>query len=280
MATVIISDSTCDIPKSLIEELNIKIIPLKVIFSGVEYIDGVDITAENFYDKLRVAEELPSTSQVNPDEFMKMFAPIIKNGDDILCMMLNGKLSGTYQSAVIAKAELGSNKIRLIEGNGTTVQMGILIVAVAKLNAQNMPIDELYEKASEMNKKATLYGIVDTLEYLKKGGRLSVTKAALGTMLKVKPILTVDDGVINVLSSPKGQKKAIRELKNIMDDNGHTFDGKDIMIGHSDDLEKEALFINFINEFFKPTSIIKSHIGAVIGTHVGPGCVCVGFIAD
>ena len=280
MATIIITDSTCDIPKGVIEELGIKIAPLKVIFSGIEYVDGVDITTTEFYEKLKTADELPSTSQVNPDEFMNLFKPILDNGDDILCMFISGKLSGTYQSAVLAKAELGAENIFIIEGNGATVQMGALIMAVAKLNLKNPPVEELFTTASEMNKKATLYGIVDTLEYLKKGGRLSATKAVLGTMLKVKPILTVDDGVINVLASPKGRKKAIRELKNLMDNKGHSFDGKDLLIGHSDDEEKEALFIKFVNDNYNPASITRSHIGAVIGTHTGPGCVCVGFIAD
>jgi len=123
MATVIITDSTCDIPKGVIEELGIKIAPLKVIFSGIEYVDGIDITTTEFYEKLKSADELPSTSQVNPDEFMNLFKPILDNGDDILCMFISGKLSGTYQSAVLAKAELGAENIFIIEGNGATVQM-------------------------------------------------------------------------------------------------------------------------------------------------------------
>ena len=280
MAIRIVTDTTCDLPESIAKKHNVTIVPLKVIFGEKEYVEGVDITKEEFYQKLAVAEELPSTAQVNPEEFTRVFKEILDQGDEIIGIFIGSKLSGTYQSAFIAETNLGSGKISLIDTE--TVAIGAMQVVLTAIDLVNQGKSRtlIVSALEAMKRHARLYFIIDTLKYLKKGGRIKASAAAVGEVLNVKPILTISDGLVDSASKARGLKKAFAEVAHLISHSEQTLDGRRIILGHTNAKENLALFREWIEKNYAPTEIIETDIGPVVGTHAGPGAVAVSFIED
>ena len=280
MAIRIVTDTTCDLPESIAKAHNVTIVPLKVIFGEKEYVEGVDITKEEFYQKLEASEELPSTAQVNPEEFTAVFKKILDQGDEIIGVFIGSKLSGTYQSAFIAQTTLESDKISLIDTETVALAALQLVLTAIDMVDAGSSRTKIVSVLESIKRHARIYFTIDTLKYLKKGGRIKATAAAVAEVLNVKPILTVADGLVDSASKARGLKKAFAEIGHLISHSGQTLDGKRVVIGHSHAKENLALFKEWLSKNYAPAEVIETEIGPVVGTHAGPGAVAVSFIEE
>lgn len=273
----IISDSTADVSRETREKITV--IPLSLFFGEEEYIDTVTITYREFYEKLIESDELPRTSQANPESFREVFEDVAKNDETAVLITLSSTFSGTYQSALIA-AEDYEDRIFVVDSKNATIGSGILVELALKLSEEGLSAKEIYERLLEEREKICLMGIVDTLEYLKKGGRISKTAAFAGEMLGIKPVLRIKDGEIIILGKARGSKKSNNLLVQEIEKTGGVDFSKPVMLGYSglDDsiLKKYVEDSRFLWEEHID-ELKESCVGSVIGTHLGPGVVIVAF---
>ncbi len=277
MAIRIITDSTSDIPVEHQQLLGIDIVPLSVIFDEKKYTDGVDLKKEQFYDMLSKSTTLPTTSQVNPDEFEILFKRYIDAGDTVIGIFISGKLSGTYQSAVIAKEALESDQLFIVDSKSATFGLALLVHEAIKLRDSGVGAAQIYDTLVDLSRRVQFYAVVDTLKYLKMGGRLSSSAAILGGVLHIKPLVSIVDGEVKSVAKERGQKAAFAWILERMKKNEPDMQYP-LVMGHSNDLRMMEEFKTFITSNINVAAPIICEIGCVIGTHSGPGCVGLAYI--
>ncbi|MCC5910279.1 MAG: DegV family protein [Clostridiaceae bacterium] len=271
----IITDSMTDVPKDIVDKYNITVMPLTIHFENNEYRDGVDLTGEEFYNKLKEVKELPQTSQVTPNTFMEAFKQALDEGKEVICINGSSKASGTHQAAVLAKKELNSDAIDVVDTLALCFGGGFFVYEAAKLVKENKSRKEIVERLIAMQSKIDHIFTVETLEYLKKGGRLNPMKATIGTILNVKPILTVEEGLVEPLDKVRGNKKIIGKMVELAKARGGDMHNKTVAVAHANNPEKaQELKQAIINEL-NPKEIIITEIGCTIGTHAGPGTLAI-----
>ena len=280
MGVCIVTDSTADIPKSMAQRLGIEIVPLKVHFKDKQFIDGVDIDSPTFFKMMREAKDIPTTSQVNPEEFEPIFRRIRDRGDEIVGIFISSKMSGTAQSAFIARQTMGDEGIHLVDTGTVTFAEGLLVLEAVDMANNGMDAASIAARVEALKAKCRLYAVVDTLEYLKKGGRLSPASAILGTVLNIKPIITIDDGLVDAAGKARGTQKAFAWMEQRMEKTGQTLNGKRVSLGHTDSPEKLEQLKEWLFGRWTPAETVVSEIGTVVGTHAGPGCTGFAFIED
>lgn len=276
MKTKIIVDSTADLMpeyKSLVQT-----VPLTMSFGDKEYIDGVTIDKKRFYEMLVESDVIPTTSQAIPDAFIKEFDKIKENGDSAVVITISSKLSGTYQSAVIAAEEY--ENIYVVDSGSVTLGSGILTEFACKLADDGLDAKSIAEKLEEEKKNIVIVALVDTLEYLKKGGRISKSTAFAGSVLNIKPVLSLIDGEIKMLGKARGSKMGHNLLMEEIEKAGGVDFLKPVMLGYSG--LSDALLLKYIEDsrHIWDGNLEKMRyttIGSVIGTHVGPGAIGVAF---
>lgn len=267
MAIRLIADSTCDITIKDCERMGVELIPLKVTIDGKTYLDKFELTNEEFYEKMAKAEDIPVTTLASPHDFMGKFDEY--PDDDIICITVSSKLSGTYQSAVIAKEETGRNNIHIIDSCNVSLGAGILVEYAAKMIENGEKAADIGAKLNEIAPKIELYAAVDTLKYLVKGGRLGKASGAVGSLLGIKPILRVKDGVIENVSKERGLAKALSKMKSLIEENTDYLENDfPITYGHSNN---ESGMESLMAQMSRSGS--RYFIGSVVGTHAGPGAV-------
>ncbi|HAN10011.1 MAG TPA: DegV family protein [Clostridiales bacterium] len=271
MGIRIVTDSTSDLNDVLIRKYNIKIAPLTVHFKDKSYKDTVEISAKMFYEKLKTCEELPKTSQVNPAEFEDIFEEILKAKDEVLGIFISSDLSGTFNSAQIAKELIESDKIHIIDSRNVTVGLGGIILHAAKLIEKGKTIDEIVKEIEQIKGNSKLVVMADTLEYLKKGGRLSAAKAMIGTVLNLKPILVLKDGRIDTLDKVRGTGKGVTYILEYMKD--YIKEDSDIFVLNAACDEAAEKMIERLKTEYGASSVHKCDMGPTIGVHLGPGAV-------
>lgn len=278
MGIRIITDSTSDIGIREAAGLGITVIPLKVIFDGKEYKDGIDITIDEFYEKLAAAECLPTTSQPSPDDFLEYFIEGKKANDSIIVIVIASKLSGTFQSAMIAREMAEYEDIHIIDSNATTCALRILVEQAVKLRDEGKGTEEIVETLIELRDRIVLLAMVDTLEYLHKGGRLSKSSTILGTLLKFKPIITVKEGAIGVLGKERGLNKAIGRVVDEIGVFGEIDTSYPIFLGYTARDEQSRLLRDKLNEKYGLMDLPMHPVGCVVGTHAGPGACMITYV--
>ncbi len=276
MKTRIIVDSTADLVPEIQERVHI--VPLSVRFGDDEYIDGVTIDYKTFYEKLIESDVLPTTSQANPDAFIKEFEKAKVAGESAVVITLASKLSGTYQSAMIAADEY--ENIYVVDSGNVAMGSSILVELACKLLDEGMGAKEIAEKLEEEKKKIVIVALLDTLEYLKKGGRISKTVAFAGSVLNIKPVLSVVDGEILMLGKARGSKMGNNLLVQEIDKAGGIDFSKPVLLGYSG--ISNALLLKYIEDSRyiwegNLDEIRYTSVGSVIGTHAGPGAIVVAF---
>ena len=277
MSVKIIVDSTVDLTPDVRDR--VKAVPLSVRFGDQEFQDGVTITAEKFYEMLVKSEQLPTTSQPTPAAFEEVYAEATADGSEVVVITIASKLSGTYQSATIA-AEEYPGKVFVVDSRSAAIGSGVLAEYALLLADQGKGGEEILHELMEMRKKIRLYFMVDTLEYLHKGGRLNGAVAVVGGLLNIKPILHVDEtGEIKMLSTARGMKKAFAALTEHSSKDGGPDVTKPVMLaytGESDENLRKYMEEN--TQLWSPDT--KSTIvGSAIGVHVGPGSVATAFFS-
>ncbi len=256
-------------------------VPLTVNFGAEEYIDGVTIDHKTFYEKLIESDVLPTTSQPTPDAFIKEFEKASAAGESAVAITLASKFSGTYQSAMIAAA--GFDNIYIVDSACAAMGSGILVELAFRLLDEGKSAEEIAATLEEEKKKIVIVALVDTLEYLKKGGRISKAVAFAGSVLNIKPVLSVIDGEINMLGKARGSKMGNNLLVQEIDKAGGINFGKPVLLGYSG--ISDALLLKYIEDSRhiwegNLETVRYTTVGSVIGTHAGPGAVVVAFFKN
>ena len=279
MNTRIIVDSTADLMPEF--KSRVHTVPLTVNFGDEEYIDGVTINHKTFYEKLIESDVLPTTSQATPDAFIKEFEKAKEAGEAAVVITLASKFSGTYQSATIAADDY--ENIYVVDSGSATMGSGILVELAFKLLDEGKNAEEIAAILEEQKKKIIIVALVDTLEYLKKGGRISKAVAFAGGVLNIKPVLSVTDGEINMLGKARGSKMGNNLLVQEIDKAGGIDFNKPVLLGYSG--ISDALLKKYIEDSRhiwegNLQEVRYTTVGSVIGTHAGPGAVVVAFFKN
>lgn len=276
MKTRIIVDSTSDLMPEI--QSRVCTVPLTVKFGDEEFIDGVTIDNKTFYEKLVESDALPTTSQATPDNFITEFEKVKEAGDEAVVITLSSKFSGTYQSAMIAAEDY--DNIYVVDSLNATVGGGILVELALRLVDEGKSANEIAKILEEEKKNIVLVALVDTLEYLKKGGRISKAVAFAGGVLNIKPVISVVDGEIAMLGKARGSKMGNNLLMQEIEKAGGIDFGKPVLLGYTG--ISDALLKKYIEDS-RPIwennldDVRYTTVGSVIGTHVGPGAVVVAF---
>lgn len=265
----IYTDSSANITPAEAENLGVTIAPLTITFGDTEYKDAFDITADEFYDKLTDCAELPRSSQVNTATFEEIFSDAEKNGDTLLVILISSALSGTYDSAITAKENIGYKNIYVFDSLCTTIMQKLLVVEAVK-NRHKSP-QELMTHLKELRNRLELYAVVDTLDYLHRGGRLKKSTAIVGKLLHIKPIITISQqGAVEIAGKAIGSKLAFRNLKKLADPDKIDYNYP-VYYVYSKYSDKCKMLISEIHPD-RPEYIDEApNLCPVIGVHIGPG---------
>ena len=279
MKTRIIADSTADLMPEFKER--VRVVPLTVHFGDEEYVDGVTINHKVFYEKLVESDVLPTTSQATPDAFMKEFDKVQEAGEAAVVITLSSGLSGTYQSAVIAAGDY--ENIYVVDSGSAAMGSGILVELAVSLAEQGLDAKTIAQRLEEEKEKIVIVALVDTLEYLKKGGRVSKTVAFAGSLLNIKPVLSLRNGEIIMLGKARGSKMGNNLLVQEIEKAGGVDFSKPVLLGYTG--LSDALLVKYIEDSKhiwegNLDRVPYTTIGSVIGTHAGPGAVAVAFFKN
>lgn len=278
MSIRIVIDSTSDVTQEIIDKYNLKMVPLTVNFDDGSYLDKIELSTEDFFEKLSKSDKLPTTSQVSPGVFVETFSEILLDGDEVLGIFLASEFSGTYESARIAKDMIGGDRIHLIDSRSVCLGTFSLILEAIELVEKNKNINEIVESLEALSDKIVVAAGLDTLKYLEKGGRLSKGQAVVGSLLNIKPIITIKDGKIDVIDKIRGKNKTIKWFDDWIEENKFDLTNKTVLLFHAQNLEQLKVLRRAIEEKYKIKNIIEAEVGPVIGTHAGPGLLAVAFL--
>ncbi|RJQ41438.1 MAG: DegV family protein [Anaerolineaceae bacterium] len=279
---VVVTDSTAYIPDQITEELDIRVIPLHVVWGDKVYKDNVDLKSDVFYPMLKKAKDLPTTSQPSPKEFMDLYKSILDHGDKIISIHISSGISGTTNSASQAKEMLASQDIEIIDSRSTGMALGFVAVVAARLALKNASLQECKALAKKAVENIDVFFMVNTLEYLHKGGRIGGASALLGSALDLKPILYLKDGKIESYEKVRTKKKAINRIIEISKEKIGTRRPLHIAIIQVEAEEDAAYVKAELEKIYKPEDIEEfmiTGLSPVIGTHTGPGVIAISYLA-
>ena len=278
MGLRIIVDSTADIYEE--RKGSVTVIPLTILFGSDEYIDGVTIDHKQFYEMLENGDVLPTTSQATPEQFAKVFAEVKAAGDEAVVIIIASALSGTCQSAIIAAQDY--DNIYVVDSDNVTIGAGVLVEYAFRLAEQGMSAAEIAKELNEKKTRVRLVAMVDTLEYLKRGGRISRTVAFAGSLLNIKPVINVQNGEIGMLGKARGVKQGMVQLRNEIEKAGDIDFEMPVLMGYTglDDANLKRFVAESAEVWgIDADSLHCAAIGSVVGTHAGPGAFAAAFFA-
>ena len=275
----IITDSAADLPRPCRPEVTV--LPMAVTFGEEQFLDGVDLTHRQFYEKLIEGDALPTTSQISPAQFEEAFRTAVEAGEQVVAVVLSAKLSGTYQSACIAAEEF-PGKVFVVDSANATIGELVLVERAVELMDQGLEAAAIAARLEQEREDIRLVGLLDTLEYLKKGGRVSASVAMVGGLLSIKPVVAVQDGEVVVLGKARGSKNGNNLLVQEIQKTGVDF-SRPYKLGYAG--LNDSLLQKYIAD---SAALWEGHtdalpictVGGTIGTHVGPGAVAVAFFRN
>ena len=273
----IITDSLCDLTMDYAKEQNFDILPLTVRFGETDYKCGIDLTNEAFYDKLANDSNNPTTAAVNPYEFEEIFQKYIDAGDEIVAIIFSKYMSATFQSASIAAENVKSDRLHLIDCENGAMGQALLIQTAISMRDAGKSATEIAEAIRTLLPKTMTYIVVDSMEYLKRGGRISKSAALLGGLMKLHPVLQVVADGAKPVDKVKGKKSANAWLINKLQETPADTDYK-LVIGHSNAPERAEALKEQLREAGVTNEIFITCIGPIVGTHIGPNCLGIGYI--
>jgi DegV family protein with EDD domain len=276
----ILTDTSSDFTLEEAKQLNITLLPMTISFGEESFKDRFELSVDKFYERLVSNDTLPTTSQVPPFDFEAEYKKAKEAGDDVIVITLSHELSGTYQNAAIAADEF--ENVYVIDSLQVTLPQQCLLREAAKLRDEGKSAKEIYETLLELKKRVRVVALLDTLEYLKKGGRISPTTAWAGALLNIKPVVTVEEGKVVIAGKARGSKCATNMLNELIEKYGGIDKSLPIVIGYSG--LNDALLTQYIEDCKylidnETDLLIRSRIGSTIGTHVGPGAIAIGFFS-
>ena len=274
----IITDSTADFTAAEAAELGIDIVHLRTRFGDEEYVDGIGLSPMQFYEKLVESDVMPCTSQPSPAEFESAFSAALETADEVVAITISAELSGTYQSAVIAAGGF-DGRVRVVDSRSASIGEQILVRYAARLASEGRPAAEIESLLAGNRSRICVLALLDTLEYLKRGGRISAAVAFAGGVLSIKPVVTLRDGAVALVGKARGSKNGGNLLNQLVEKHGIDF-SMPYLLGYTG--LSDALLMKYVSD---SAALWRSHadelpvtsIGSVIGTHAGPGGIAVAF---
>jgi DegV family protein with EDD domain len=274
----IVTDSTVYLPPEVIAKHDIRVVPLRVAFGTEVYSEGVDITNQEFYLRLAKANTLPTTSQSPVSDFLKVYSELTQKGHPILSIHISSWLSGTANSAMNAKKSLPQAEIEIVDAQSLT--MGMLVAPAAEAAERGRTLNQIKASIDRLNDCINMVGVLDTLDYLKKGGRIGGAKALVGTLLKIKPILTFEGGEVKVLAKVRTMPRAIDYMLRFIEKRTEGSTSLHGSIRHAHAPEVARLLEKELRARFNWAELDFFELGPVFGTHLGPGTAGLGFYGD
>jgi DegV family protein with EDD domain len=270
---VVVTDSTCNLPEDIVEEYGIPVIPQILNWDGQSLRDGVDISPEAFYERLAASETIPTTSQASAGEFLEFFRQAAETAESIVAILISDELSGTLDSARTAAGMLPDLSIEIVDSRSASLGLGLIVLAAARAAQEGMDHAEVAQLARDMVPRMRVMFVVDTLEYLHKGGRIGGASRLIGSMLSLKPVLHLHDGRIEPLARIRTKRKAIRHLLDVAADDVKGVENlRGGVLSASSSKDAQAI-VDEISQRMRPVELIQNELTPVIGTHVGPGTV-------
>lgn len=274
----IVTDSTSDIDLEYAKEKDIEVIPLKVIIDGKEYKDRIDLQPQQFYQLLTSSNVLPTTSQPSPQDFLTIYEKAKKDHDSVLVITLSSEVSGTYQSACIAKELAEYDDICVLDSYNATQGLRIIVEKAIALRAEGKDVKDIYHYLEDYKHRVHIFAYVDTLEYFYKGGRLSKTSATMGTLLKFKPVVGLKDGKLVLFTKARGMQKSTQKLIDLIHQTGEIDMNEPICIGYTGNDENLDKFEDQLRQALGFQDVLYGFVGPVIGTHAGPGARLIAYV--
>lgn len=277
----IVTDSTCDLTDKLASEYGVKIVPLTVHFGEESWKDHEELSSVEFYRYLEEKEDHPKTSQPSPEAFRKVYQEILDSGDDIVSLHISSHLSGTFQSASLASKDMDAGRVTVLDSQNVCISLALIVVECAKAAKEGKCLSEIVQLAEGMFHTTEIYFIVDTLEYLQKGGRIGKGAALIGSILNIKPILMLKDGMVTPFEKARGTRKAYMRMMEVMDEYAARNTGKKIIYGITWGGNQAPLqeFMQNLPEGHPARTAMVIPIGPVVGAHAGPGALGLAFAA-
>jgi len=274
----LITDSAADLPLLYRQRYDIEVVPLSVIFGHEEFKDGVTLSLPEFWTRVRTAKELPSTNQANPQDFVDAFGPYIEQGYTVLYIGLSSKLSGTLQSASLAKNLLNTEQVHIFDSRSASIGESLLLIRAGEMLQNGHTLAEVLHQLEKDREDAFAYFTIDSLSHLVKGGRLTKTQGLVGSMLNIKPILRVTpEGTIEVAEKVRSTKKALQTMVAKAKERNIDFSQKRVAIVHTWGAETVPELMELVQSELSPLEIVEGLIGPTIGTHAGPGGIALFF---
>ena len=272
MTVKIVTDSVSDIPSDLAKSLDITMVPLTVNFGVESFLDGVEITPKEFFEKIETAPSLPTTAAPSIGAFTEVYKDLTGKGHEVVSLHVSGKLSATLSSATQAAAELGNEHISVVDTQAVSAMEALIVTAAARVAIAGGSVEEVIEKAKSSIDKTAVYVVLDTLEYLQKGGRIGRAAALMGGLLSIKPILTLNDGEVHPHEKVRTRAKALARIIEIVQSGGPY---EEITVMHASAKDEAEYLTSILEPMCSDLPILNSQIGPVVGTHAGPGSVAV-----
>ena len=275
MTIKIVTDSTADLPPTLAQELGITVVPVYLRFGDQIYHDRVDISEDEFYDRLLHDPIHPSTTQPTPQDFTTIYQKLSQEADGIVSIHVTSRLSGTYNSAIQGKelAEVGC-PIEVVDSQTVSMAMGIIAIAAAKMARSGKSLQQVAAEVKQIIPNIHLLILFDTLKYLAKGGRIGKAKELLGSVLNVKPLLSIKDGELVPIGQVRTRSKGIQRLFEAVK---NTAGIKDVSIAYSTTLDEAQILAERVGSIFPREQITLARVGPALGVHAGPGALAIGF---
>lgn len=274
------TDSTANIPDDYIDELNIHVIPQVLNWEGDTFLDGIDITTREFYDRLVQAKELPTTSQPSAGQFYEFFGNLAETCEAIIGVFISEHLSGTVDSALTAVEMMPDFPIEIVDSKSASMGLGFIAMAVARALTEGATFEEAAQLARDLIPVTHAIFVVDTLEYLHKGGRIGGAQRLVGSLLSMKPLLHLEEGRIEPLARIRTKRKAIEKLLDVVATETEGKGKLHASVIHAAAPEDAEKFKAQVIERLEPVELIISQLSPVVGTHTGPGLVGMGYYTE
>lgn len=273
----IVTDSAADVPSEVAQRHGISIVPLTVRFGSQSYLSDVELSSEAFWEKLQSSEEGPSTAAPSAGDFQETYSRLIAEGaTGIVSVHLSSKLSATYQSATVAAKEFGDTPIEVVDTLAVSAGTGLMALAAAERAEGGASAADIRSELDSMRSRVHLYGVIDTLEYLRRGGRIGGAQALLGTMLKVKPVISLQDGEVEPVGRVRTRLKALQHTAGLVEEHRGKIERLVVVSGEAPDADKLIELLSDVAD--TPPEVWP--FGPVVGTHAGPGVIGVAFITN
>lgn len=266
----VVTDSTSDIPAHIRQELGIEVVPLSINFENETLLDGVDITPEQYVERLRSVEKLPSTAQPTVDQFQKAYQKGLDAGLDVVCITISAGLSGTFNSATLAAEQLDSERIRVVDSLYASMALGWVVIEAARSAQGGASLDEVARVAEQTRENVHFYALLQTLDYVYKGGRIGRASHMVGSALGIKPILSLDDGIVYPAERVRTWKKAVKRMIETASAQGKALD---VAVLHTDNLPEAQKVVDEMKSHFPDANVEIVFAGTTIATYAGPGAV-------